>query len=610
MPRSLLFKKLKLSEEQIDEISYPRTNDLPTPSNKDSETGIITTSVNDYDFSTHSTQSVRMSAKASKEGNIVTRSVRITRSSLKRITRSSLKQATNAKGMCDENQTLKDQTLVKSNDQDKNGQPTKKLREKCEVSSIVHLNGISDEDEIDDGKGDKDDLPPKSSRNHSIKWLKKGDKTVKIWVCGTCNKEFTHRYTLKRHLPIHTDERKYVCNVCGKAFRQASSMSRHKAVHSDDRPFVCDVCGKGFNRQSTLIVHRKTHVKEKIHTCEICDKGFHQKGNLKNHLFTHSGERPYKCDKCNSGFNQMSNLMCHKAHAHVEKPKFKCQLCDLEFSRKFSLRTHEEYKHGSNGKQFLVINEDINEDVMDAVKKSGRPLNSSRTITLPNGDKTIKFNEEIKEKLLQKVLNAKAKQKSKKTRSALATIDKDRYMKKVSPRVSKRKINNALDRKNGPVWESNAKAEQKYLKCSNNKNALGLLSNEERVSNPAGILIPRIQSTRVIEAERKGQTVFALLKPINGIPALVKVLNAQYDMHILVPTTAEDLKSGSRITVSSPGTNAKNNKAKAVQVKVPVVATIVHKTTASGGMVLEILPHAPLEDRIESDNKTDSMINS
>ncbi|XP_058800319.1 uncharacterized protein LOC131669461 [Phymastichus coffea] len=197
---------------------------------------------------------------------------------------------------------------------------------------------------------DKDD--PRS-RLHYVKYLKRDGKTLKIWECGICSKEFRHQYTLMRHLPTHTDERNFKCDVCGKAFRQLSTLSQHKAIHSDARPYVCDFCKKTFNRVSTLISHRKTHSEHKPHKCHLCGKGFHQKGNLRNHVFTHTNERPYKCDICGKGFNQMSNLVCHKvkAHAHAEKMQYSCGICGKEFPRRFALRSHEEYKHGIKYRQ-------------------------------------------------------------------------------------------------------------------------------------------------------------------------------------------------------------------------------------------------------------------
>ncbi|XP_032684236.1 uncharacterized protein LOC116850276 isoform X3 [Odontomachus brunneus] len=192
---------------------------------------------------------------------------------------------------------------------------------------------------------DKDD--PRS-RLHFVKYLKRDGKTLKIWECGICSKEFRHQYTLMRHLPTHTDERNFKCEACGKAFRQLSTLSQHKAIHSDARPYVCEFCKKTFNRVSTLISHRKTHSEHKPHKCHVCGKGFHQKGNLRNHVFTHTNERPYKCDLCGKGFNQMSNLVCHKvkAHAHADKMQYSCGVCGKEFPRRFALRSHEEYKHG------------------------------------------------------------------------------------------------------------------------------------------------------------------------------------------------------------------------------------------------------------------------
>ncbi|KMQ94469.1 fez family zinc finger protein 2 [Lasius niger] len=113
---------------------------------------------------------------------------------------------------------------------------------------------------------DKDD--PRS-RLHFVKYLKRDGKTLKIWECGICSKEFRHQYTLMRHLPTHTDERNFKCEACGKAFRQLSTLSQHKAIHSDARPYVkahahadkmqysCGVCGKEFPRRFALRSHEE-----------------------------------------------------------------------------------------------------------------------------------------------------------------------------------------------------------------------------------------------------------------------------------------------------------------------------------------------------------------
>ncbi len=74
---------------------------------------------------------------------------------------------------------------------------------------------------------------------HLVKYVKIEGRILKLWECGICNsfffhylssvltvelylgaKDFRHQYTLMRHLPTHTDERKFVCDVCDKAFRQ------------------------------------------------------------------------------------------------------------------------------------------------------------------------------------------------------------------------------------------------------------------------------------------------------------------------------------------------------------------------------------------------------
>ncbi|KAF9804360.1 hypothetical protein SFRURICE_011975 [Spodoptera frugiperda] len=105
------------------------------------------------------------------------------------------------------------------------------------------------------------------SRFHYVKYVKRHGRTVKLWECGICSREFQHQYTLMRHLPTHTDERNFHCVACGKSFRQLSTLSQHRAIHSAERPYACEVCNKTFNRVSTLISHRKTHSDEKPYSC-------------------------------------------------------------------------------------------------------------------------------------------------------------------------------------------------------------------------------------------------------------------------------------------------------------------------------------------------------
>ena len=42
------------------------------------------------------------------------------------------------------------------------------------------------------------------ARLHFIKYLKRGGKTVKLWECGICRKDFRQKYALLKHLPVHT----------------------------------------------------------------------------------------------------------------------------------------------------------------------------------------------------------------------------------------------------------------------------------------------------------------------------------------------------------------------------------------------------------------------
>ncbi|XP_047538703.1 zinc finger protein 415-like [Vanessa atalanta] len=385
------------------------------------------------------------------------------------------------------------------------------------VSSTSTGNGHS----ISQSKGrttHKVDKADPRSRYHYVKYVKRHGRTVKLWECGICSREFQHQYTLMRHLPTHTDERNFHCDECSKSFRQLSTLSQHRAIHSAERPYACEVCNKTFNRVSTLISHRKTHSDEKPYKCHICPKGFHQKGNLRNHLFTHTNERPYRCNICMKGFNQQSNLVCHKNKAHPDENNVNT-VKSRNASRVPILSATE-------------TQTDLTRPPSDQCEVSssvGPYLPPDQAISI--WPKPIQFNA-----------------------SRPSSLSSDLW--------------------NESPWGSN------------------------------GVIVDPINTYHMGIALATRQTPFALLKSDNGTPVLVKVVDTKLPggKQMLVPATAEDLKIGGKIVLNKEVALATTSEVNsAVQIRVPVVATVVPKIRPGGKLQLSVEePHHVYHNTLSS----------
>ncbi|XP_039747887.1 uncharacterized protein LOC120625041 [Pararge aegeria] len=351
------------------------------------------------------------------------------------------------------------------------------------------------------------------SRYHYVKFVNRHGRTVKLWECGICGRDFQHQYTLMRHLPTHTDERNFHCDACSKSFRQLSTLSQHRAIHSAERPYSCEICNKTFNRVSTLISHRKTHSDQKPYKCNICPKGFHQKGNLRNHLFTHTNERPYRCNICMKGFNQQSNLVCHKQKAHPDDNSANSVV-------------------GRNRTTPLV---------------APPPAPPAPEMKLENSTSTQSEQCEVTSSV----------------GPYLRPIERASY--------------------NQPQWEINEDQ--------------GELWNEG-LWGSNGVIVDAIKTYHMGVAIATRQTPFALLKSDNEAPVLVKVVDAKLPggKQMLVPATAEDLRVGGKIIVGNDNNcisqevdvKSTPDASGAVQIRVPVVATVVPKIRPGGRLLLSV----------------------
>lgn len=51
------------------------------------------------------------------------------------------------------------------------------------------------------------------------------------FVCESCNKSFTTRAHLKRHMRLHTGDRPYACDLCDSRFTRSDHLKAHKSSH-------------------------------------------------------------------------------------------------------------------------------------------------------------------------------------------------------------------------------------------------------------------------------------------------------------------------------------------------------------------------------------------
>ncbi|XP_031638605.1 zinc finger protein 383-like [Contarinia nasturtii] len=218
-------------------------------------------------------------------------------------------------------------------------------------------------------------LQSKGMKLATDKKINKVEKPQKIissaYQCDHCDKVFTRKTHLRRHMTIHTDERAYGCKICDKRFRRRDHLKIHENYHAKIRPHICEHCQRSFsrtehlrrhvasrhsNKTSTfscknceyvatsvkeLNQHRKSHA-EVSFACKTCDLKFTTKSEHTEHTKVHSDERPFLCSECGMRFIRNDYLVIHMRRHTGEKP-YKCRFCERAFPRTTDLTVHERY---------------------------------------------------------------------------------------------------------------------------------------------------------------------------------------------------------------------------------------------------------------------------
>lgn len=151
-------------------------------------------------------------------------------------------------------------------------------------------------------------------------------KNIRDQLCDVCGSGFTSKKFLHLHKKSHDGIQRKVfnCSQCEKVFSGRHTLNRHLLTHSGEKNFICEICSKCFYTLQELNRHVRYHKKEYRFDCQLCDMRFLDKSRFRHHMMRHRNIRPHKCQFCDKMFivrRKMNLHMAAKHHVEIKNTK-------------------------------------------------------------------------------------------------------------------------------------------------------------------------------------------------------------------------------------------------------------------------------------------------
>ena len=110
-----------------------------------------------------------------------------------------------------------------------------------------------------------------------------GEKRFRCTHDG-CSYATDRKFNLTVHMRTHVEQKPFKCPICEKEFTQKNNLERHLLTHETDTPrFECEICHKTFAHKESLAVHMNEHNGVEF-KCEKCEYTTYDARNLKRHV--------------------------------------------------------------------------------------------------------------------------------------------------------------------------------------------------------------------------------------------------------------------------------------------------------------------------------------
>ncbi|XP_036375470.1 zinc finger protein 467 [Megalops cyprinoides] len=142
----------------------------------------------------------------------------------------------------------------------------------------------------------------------------------KEFCCSLCDRKFSTKLTMRRHMGIHQGDKPYLCPHCHYSTRLKASLVQHLRVHTGEKPFKCSQCPYASIDSSSLRRHARTHTQEKPHCCQLCSYSSIQKKSLDLHVRRHHTGESFPCHLCRYTTPDRQLLLRHLRKHHPAGP--------------------------------------------------------------------------------------------------------------------------------------------------------------------------------------------------------------------------------------------------------------------------------------------------
>ena len=173
-----------------------------------------------------------------------------------------------------------------------------------------------------------------------------------MWKCLICNKNYSSKQHLKRHLrSFHEGGKSLSCGKCDGQFENKRELKQHiLTVHNGKKVYRCSICRACFSCSSMI----KTHL-----------VSVHEKENLQNYKqlqymnLVHEVEKPQSCNQCEAIFDNKRELKGHILSVHEGKKIYRCSICHKFCDSSWKMKLHVVSVH----------KEDLSEKIMNWMPK-------------------------------------------------------------------------------------------------------------------------------------------------------------------------------------------------------------------------------------------------